>query len=82
MLNTSFDLFRSTQYAVNAVSVMYFSIAVFLGLNLICFILESYLEVSRSISKISAEAGRARSMKDQLKTTTKVMAIVATDFMF
>ena len=62
---------------------LYFSSAIFLGLNLLCFLIifGSYLMVLRSIRNISAEAGRSRTIKEQMKTTTKVMGIVATDFM-
>ena len=62
---------------------LYFSTAIFLGLNCICYliILTCYIEIVRSVMKSSKQVGRTREMKEQIALTTKVSAIVATDFL-
>ncbi len=61
---------------------LYFSTAVFLGLNCVCYliILGCYVEIVRAVNKSSKESKRTRAMNEQIKLTTKVTAIVATDF--
>ncbi|XP_072034522.1 uncharacterized protein [Amphiura filiformis] len=61
---------------------LYFSSAVFLGLNCLCYlvILGCYIEIVRAVRKSSKHAGRSSAMKKQIRLTVKVSAIVATDF--
>ncbi len=61
---------------------LYFSVAVFLGLNCICYliILGCYIEIVRAVRKSAKRLGRSPDMNEQLRLTTKVTAIVATDF--
>ena len=64
------------------VNGLYFAVAVFLGLNCICYliILGCYIEIIRAVQKSSKQVGRNRDMKEQITLTVKVTAIVATDF--
>ena len=64
-------------------SGLYFSTAMFLGLNCLCYliILACYIEIIRSVYKSSKRANLNREMKEQIKLTMKVAAIVATDFL-
>ncbi|XP_072040752.1 LOW QUALITY PROTEIN: uncharacterized protein [Amphiura filiformis] len=61
---------------------LYFSTAVFLGLNCVCYlvILACYIEIVRAVFKSRKSAGRSRDMSEQIRLTLKVTAIVATDF--
>ena len=61
---------------------LYFSSAVFLGLNFVCYLMIAgcYIEIMRSVRRSSKQAGRTRNMTEQIRLTTKVSAIVATDF--
>ena len=65
------------------VNGLYFAVAVFLGLNCICYlvILSCYIEIVRAVKKSSKQVGRSRDMKEQITLTVKVTAIVATDFL-
>ena len=65
------------------VTGMFFSTAVFLGLNCICYliILVCYISIIQSVKRSSKRAGRTREMKEQIKLTVKITAIVATDFL-
>lgn len=71
-----------TQYT-GLVTGLYFSTAIFLGLNCLCYlvILGCYVEIVRVVIKSSKQSGRTRDMKEQIALTTKVSAIVATDFL-
>ena len=62
---------------------MYFSSAVFLGLNCLCyiFIVFCYFEIVRAVQRSSKESGRTREMKEQIRLTLRVGMIVATDFL-
>ena len=62
---------------------LYFSTAIFLGLNCICYllILACYIEIVRIVVKSSKVTGRTRDMSEQIRLTIKVFAIVATDFL-
>ena len=61
---------------------LYYSIAVFLGLNCMCYliVLACYIEIVRAVKRSSKQAGRSRDMSEQITLTAKVTAIVATDF--
>ena len=61
---------------------MYFSTAVFLGLNFVCYLIIvcCYIEIIRTVYKSSKRAGLNKEMKAQIRLTLKVAAIVATDF--
>ena len=60
----------------------HFSNAIFLGLNGICYlvILGCYIEIVRATFKSSKRSGLNKELKDELRMTLKVTAIVATDF--
>ena len=62
---------------------MYYSSAVFLGLNCICYliILGCYISIVVAVKQSSKRSGRTLEMKEQIKLTTKVTTIVATDFL-
>ena len=62
---------------------MYFSTAVFLGVNSICYlvILCCYVVIIQTVRVSSKRAGLTREMKNQIRLTIKVSAIVATDFL-
>ncbi|XP_072040403.1 G-protein coupled receptor GRL101-like [Amphiura filiformis] len=61
---------------------MFFSTAIFIGLNNVCYlgILACYVEIIRVVYKSSRRAGLNQEMKEQMRLTFKVAAIVATDF--
>ena len=65
------------------ISGTYFSMAVFLGLNCLCYliILLCYLVIIRVIYKTARDAGRKQDMNEQIRLTLKVAAIVGTDFL-
>ncbi|XP_072051441.1 uncharacterized protein [Amphiura filiformis] len=65
------------------VNGLFFSTAVFFGLNFICYlvIVACYIEIVRAVKASSEESGRTRDMKEQITMTVKVSAIVATDFL-
>ena len=71
----------TTQYQ-GLVNGLFFSTTVFLGLNCVCYliILGCYIEIMRAVKKSSKRSGRSQEMKKQIRLTTKVTAIVATDF--
>ena len=61
---------------------MYYSIALFMGLNFMSFliILGCYIEIIRVVRFSSRRSGNSKSMQKQIRLTTRVAAIVATDF--
>ena len=65
------------------VTGMFFSTTLFLGLNCVCYlvILFCYILIFRAVQKSSKRSGRTVEMAEQIKLTTKVTAIVATDFL-
>ena len=77
-------LFFSSYSIPSGVAVgLYYSTALFLGLNCICYlvILGCYIEIIRAVRASSKRTGRAQDMNMQIKMTVKVTAIVATDFL-
>ena len=60
----------------------HFSNTIFLGLNGICYlvIFGCYIEIVRATFKSSKRSGLNKELKDELRMTLKVTAIVATDF--
>ena len=72
----------STKYE-GLIKGMYFSTALFLGLNFVCYlcIMVCYIMIVLEVRKSSNRSGRTVEMKEQIKLTTKVSVIVATDFM-
>ena len=64
------------------VNGMIFASVMFLGLNLLCYliILVCYIEIVRSFLKTSKRTGRNPDEKEQIRLTLKVAAIVLTDF--
>ena len=61
---------------------IYFASAIFLGLNLVCYliILICYVEIILFAYKSSKRVGINKEMKQQIKMTAKVATIVLTDF--
>ena len=59
-----------------------FESVMFLGLNFICYlvVLVCYVEIIRTFCKSSKRAGRNPKMKEQIRLTSRVLAIVFTDF--
>ena len=68
--------------SLGRVSGMYFATAMFLGLNCICYLLImfSYVEIVRAALKSSRRTGNNPEMKEQIRMTINVAAIVLTDF--
>ena len=79
--STSFWLASSYSKSHGFTNGLYYSTALFLGLNFACFllILVSYIEIVRTV-KISFKQAGGTYMKDEIRLTLKVTAIVATDF--
>ena len=67
---------------VGEVNGSIFASVMFLGLNFICYliILSCYVEIIRTVFKSSKRAGLHPQMKEQIRLTAKVAAIVLTDF--
>ena len=65
-----------------AMSGMHFSSVTFLGVNGACYlaIVACYVEIVRVVYQSSKRAGLNKEMKEQLRMTLKISAIVATDF--
>ena len=61
---------------------LYFSVAIFIALNMLCFllILACYATIMKTVSQTSKEASRQREMREEIRLTIKVSAIVLTDF--
>ena len=61
---------------------LYFSVALFIGLNMFCFllILACYIAIIKTVSQTSKQASRKREMAEEIRMTIKVSAIVLTDF--
>ena len=61
---------------------LYFSVAVFVAFNMLCFllILACYIAIIREVSQTSKAASRQREMAEEIRMTIKVSAIVLTDF--
>lgn len=79
----SIDKTFTTTQLVGSKPGMYFSTAVFIGVNSLCYviILGCYAELLRVVYKTSKQKGLDREMKAQLGLTARVTAIVATDFL-
>ena len=67
---------------VGEVTGMVFASVIFLGLNFICYlvIFACYVEIIQTVFKSSKRAGLNPEMKEQIRLTAKVAAIVLTDF--
>ena len=63
-------------------SGLYFSVAVFIAFNMLCFllILACYIGIIRAVAQTSEAASRQREMSEEIRMTIKVSAIVLTDF--
>ena len=92
--NTTTKEVASTKYNAHTIDItrslslgrqpgLYFSTAVFLGLNCACYLVIfcCYVIIIQEVRKSSKLAGITPEMKDQFKMTAKVTAIVATDFL-
>lgn len=64
-------------------SGQYFSTAVFLALNCLCYliILACYIVIIKTIYKTAKDVGRKQELKTQIRLNLKVAAIVSTDFL-
>ena len=73
--------FFTTHYK-GLVNGLFFATTIFLGLNCVCYliILGCYVEIIRAVRKSSKRSGRSQEMKEQIRLTAKVTAVVATDF--
>ena len=71
----------STQ--IGTVTGMYFSIAIFLGLNLICFIIVMfcYMAILKAVRDTSKRVKLARHRDREIRMAAKMFLIVATDFL-
>ena len=67
---------------VGEVNGMIFASVLFLGFNFICYlaILACYVEIIRIVLKSSKRAGRNPELNEQVRLTSRVLAIVLTDF--
>ena len=74
---------RVQSVSLGEVEGMFFSSGLFLGLNCICYlvILLCYVEIIRTVMKSSKRVGLSPEVKEQVKMTAKVAAIVLTDFL-
>ena len=79
-LGSSDDIF-TTQYK-GLSNGLFYSTALFLGLNCVCYfiIVGCYFQIVRAVRESSKQSGRSQEMKEQIRLTTKVTTIVATDF--
>ena len=61
---------------------MFFSIAIFIGLNLICFLIVMfcYLSIFIEAQRSPSQTGRSRSAEEEMRMAKKMSAIVLTDF--
>ena len=77
---TSFWLASSYSISEGLQPGLYYSTALFLGLNFVCFllILGCYLEIVRTVKSLKNLGGTF--MHNEIRMTLKVTAIVATDF--
>ena len=80
---TLFKFFSSYSVSEGLDTGLYYSSALFLGLNSVCYlvILVCYLAIIRAVRVSSKRCGRTQDMNMQIKLTVKVTAIVATDFL-
>ncbi|XP_072021876.1 relaxin receptor 1-like [Amphiura filiformis] len=82
------SLYWYTKHVVKSKSLghvpgLYYATAMFLGLNGICYLVIAfcYGEIVRFVYKSSKRAGLNKDVKEQIRMTTKVAAIVLTDFL-
>ena len=70
-----------SQY-VGEVNGMIFASVMFLGLNFVCYlvILICYVDIVKAYFKSSKRVGRNPEVKEQIRLTSRVAAIVLTDF--
>ena len=68
--------------ATGSQAAMYFSIAIFTGLNLICFFVVgfSYLTIFITATKTTKKSGRSRNLKEDIQMAKKMFLLVLTDF--
>ncbi|XP_072029777.1 G-protein coupled receptor GRL101-like [Amphiura filiformis] len=61
----------------------YFSIAIFLGLNLVCFLIifMSYVTIFVYVKKSAKSAARKQSNREEIKMAIKMAAVIGTDFL-
>ncbi|XP_072041719.1 G-protein coupled receptor GRL101-like [Amphiura filiformis] len=66
----------------NSKPAWYFSIAIFLGINLICFvaILICYIMIFAAIKKSAKKVQRKQTYKEDMRLALKMAAIIGTDF--
>ena len=62
-------------------SSMFFSIAVFTGLNLVCFLIVTfcYLSIFVEVRRSASRSGRSRDAREELRMAKRMSAIVITD---
>ena len=82
-LKTGFDIATTVQAKfIESKSSMYFSIAIFTGLNLLCFMIVAfcYISIFVTAKQTSSEAGRSRMVDDEIRMAIKMAGIVFSDF--
>ena len=82
-LGIGYKIPRVQSVSLGEVDGMFFSSGLFLGLNCICYliILLCYVEIIRTVMKSSKRVGLSPEVREQVKMTAKVAAIVLTDFL-
>ena len=76
-------VYKIVKYVKSSSSVgMFFSIALFTGLNLVCFFIVGYCYVAIFIyvRQTTKQSGRSRNLNDEFRMTVKMSLIVFTDF--
>ena len=78
-----FYTISSTTKFTGLANGLYFSAAIFIGLNGICYviILGCYIEIVRAVTKSAKQSGRTPDMNEQIRLTRKVTTIILTDFL-
>ena len=73
----------SVRTKVGSTTGMYFSIAIFLGLNLVCFVVVMlcYIAILKAVRDTSKRVKLARHRDREIKMAAKMFVIVATDFL-
>lgn len=61
---------------------MYYSIAIFIGLNLLCFLIVAfcYLQIFITVKRSSRKVGRHREREEEVRMALKMAVLVLTDF--
>ena len=82
-LGIHYEIPRVQSVSLGEADGMFFSSGLFLGVNCMCYlvILLCYVEIIRTVMKSSKRVGLSPEVKEEVKMTAKVAAIVLTDFL-